>query len=285
MKGSEIAARAKYCMGTRKPRLAKKKCCATSVERSRSSRVHARRRHRLASSARRREKDGALATVSGGLERDEEAVDRNDEDVSLDAREPTIAYEGGAGLAMEVIAFSIHRAASSLRSGYAWVRPAAWRIHSTGRAMPNLARWVSCLLCREQFRGRWLLHVRLAGVDDKADAVQSSGVGVAREPGEELLVIAGGVAWCPLRGQRARHDQVGRLEADRVTGWSEQERIDDPLEPHVRRAVALQSLEEPPQALIHLGTTTVHHYRPPLPAPRPSTPPPKTAPSKSCCST
>ena len=212
-----MAARAKYCMGTRKPRLAKKKCCATSVERSRSSRVDARRRHRLASSARRREKDGALTSACGGSERDEEAVDRNDEDVSLDAREPTIAYDAGAGLAMEVITFSIHRAASSLRSGYAWVRPAAWRIHSTGRAMPNLARWVSCLLCREQFRGRWLLHVRLARVDDKADAVQSSGVGVAREPGEELLVIAGGVAWSPLRGQRARHDQVGRLEADRVT--------------------------------------------------------------------
>ena len=137
----------------------------------------------LSGSVGRRGKARALAGACGGLERDEGAVDRNDEDVSLAALEPTIACEGGAGLAMEVITFSIHRAAFSLRSGYAWVRPAAWRLHSTGRAMPNLARWVSCLLCREQFRGRWLLHVRLARVDDKADAVQRSGVGVASRIG------------------------------------------------------------------------------------------------------
>ena len=64
-----------------------------------------------------------MAGACGGLERDEGAVDRNDEDVSLAALEPTKACEGRAGLAMEVIASSVRRAASSIVSAYAWVRP------------------------------------------------------------------------------------------------------------------------------------------------------------------
>ena len=64
-----------------------------------SSRVHARRRYQLAGSAGRREKGQALAGACGGSERHREAVDRNNEDVSLDALEPTIAYHGRTGSA------------------------------------------------------------------------------------------------------------------------------------------------------------------------------------------
>ena len=65
-----------------------------------------------------------------GLERDEEAIDRDDVDVSLAALEPTIGYDAGAGVTTEVIASSIRPVASSIRSAYAWIRGAA-RIHST----------------------------------------------------------------------------------------------------------------------------------------------------------
>ena len=66
-----------------------------------------------------------MAGACGGLECDEEGVDRNDEDVSLDAREPTIAYDAGAGRpgdGGDHVLDPSGRLIALVR--YAWVRPA-----------------------------------------------------------------------------------------------------------------------------------------------------------------
>ena len=94
----------------------------------------------------RRENGQALAGECGGLERDEEAVDRDDVDVSLAALEPTIAYDAAASVTMEVIASSIRPVASSIMSAYAWVRPRLGGFTDAGEEWSNLPRWCFMLV-------------------------------------------------------------------------------------------------------------------------------------------